>query len=104
MRTNHLSALILFILSFQLNAFVHQRTPEGQKSVWPNLDDINIFVNGSNSSSISSSTITSISQDAANNWNASTGPNLSISSTTSGAEVGRNDLYFSNNAIFFSVT
>ncbi len=93
--------LILFLLSIDIFAYVHQRTPDGQKSMWPEGSQITLHVNGANSSEIASQEIVAITQDIVDRWNVSDGPNQSVVSSNVALE-GRSDLYFSTNSQFFA--
>lgn len=93
---------ISFFLIQSINAFVHQKTLAGDKFTWPNTSTINLYVNGANSSGISSSSIASRTSESASRWNNSGGPALSVSLVTTGPASGRSDIYFSTDPLFFS--
>lgn len=95
---------ILFLWGHSLLAFVHQRTPSGQKSKWPDGTTVTLHVKGDNSSAIASSTIVSIASSVSSEWNEADAPNITIVNDTSGPRDGQSDLFFSNNSNYFAST
>lgn len=93
-------SFLLFVLSTE--GFVHQKTIIGNEFVWPNTSGIILYVNGANSSGLSSSNIVTRVNESASLWNNSGGPSLSVTSVNSGPIEGRSDIYFSTDPMFFS--
>jgi hypothetical protein len=95
-----LFSFVLFVLSTE--GFVHQKTIIGNEFVWPDTSAITLYVNGANSSGLSSSNIVTRVNESASLWNNSGGPDLSVASVNTGPKEGRSDIYFSTDPIFFS--
>jgi len=98
--------LIFYILSFSSNtfAFVHQKTVNGDSFTWDgsSSEQVNIYVNGTNSSGISEGDILARTIESANEWNQTGGPTINILSTSSGPYNSRNDVYFTSDSSVFS--
>jgi len=96
--------IVLFSQISTIQGFVHQKTLSGKSFVWKKGQAINLYVNPSNSSGISDSSIFSRVSESVSEWNGTGAPSLTQFSTTSSGTPGRNDIYFSNDPIFFSST
>lgn len=97
-----LSFLLILILSKETLSFVHQKTLAGDEFRWPTNATINLYVNGSNSSGISSFDIATRAATSASSWSGSGGPQLQVISTSGNPEPGRSDIYFSTDPNYFS--
>lgn len=98
-------AIIFSGILFGINqsfAFVHQKTLAGDEFRWPSNATINLYVNGANSSGISSFDIATRAASSASSWSESGGPALQVISTTGAPQDGRSDVYFSTDPTFFS--
>jgi len=95
---------LFFLFSFchSLHSFVPQKTIIGESFTWETNRNLEVFLNPSNSSAISDNNVIIRTQSSAAQWNSAEGPSLQVRSTTSSPQPGRNDIYFSNSAAFFS--
>lgn len=102
-----MKSVLLILFLFQISTtqgFVHQKTLSGKSFIWKKGQEISLYVNPSNSSGISDSNILSRVSESISQWNSTGAPGLNQFSTTAASLSGRNDIYFSNDPIFFSST
>lgn len=93
---------IFFFNQLVVNAFVHQKSPTGGNLKWPSNKNILLYVDSSNSSSISSEIILDHVSDSISQWSDSgKGPLIQVVPTNTNLN-GRSDVYFTNNQLFFS--
>jgi len=94
----------IFFCIQETQAFVHQKTVDGESFTWAgaNTDNVFVYVNGDNSSGIDTADIVSRTLDSANEWNQTGGPNIIVRSTSTAARDARNDVYFTNDSSIFS--
>ena len=96
--------LISIISSVETFAFVHQKTVDGESFTWggSSTDNVNIYVNGDNSSGIPNNDIISHALQSASEWNQTGGPNILVRSWSTGPRDAQNDVYFTNDSSMFS--
>lgn len=105
MKVRELLLISLLLLSSKESlSFVHQKTLAGDKFRWPTNATINLYVNGANSSGISSFDIATRAATSASSWSESGGPLLQVISTSGNPLPGRSDVYFSTDPNYFSST
>ncbi|MBI2521601.1 MAG: matrixin family metalloprotease [Bdellovibrio sp.] len=86
-----------------MQAFVPSKDIYGRNLSWrTNISAINIYLNAQNSYGISNSDVKNAVLGASTTWGQYLPMSLQVYETTSAPSTGRNDIYFSNNSMFFS--
>ena len=98
------SLLFLCLISFELKAYVHNQTRSGIPIHWDlsTSTQIEVFVNGTNSISISPTQVQSISQDAVNSWNDHSKISMRKNEGAGTNQEGLNEVYFSSDPSVFN--
>ncbi len=103
MKINSSFALILFIFSIKLQAYLTSITNSETQIKWNQAStSINLYVNSSNSQSISTSSLNSIASSSMAQWNHISGVSLNYGSTIGTGQEGLNELYFTNDPSVFN--
>jgi len=95
--------IVLFSINREAYSFVPTKNSSGKNLKWPkNITSIPIYINTSNPFSLTSSEVKSIAANSVASWDENVGPSIALYETSSASSSGQNDIFFTNNTLYFA--
>lgn len=99
------SIIIIIIYSQSIFAYVHNQTISGINVHWPaSVNVVDVYVNSQNATGLPEADVQAIADSSINQWNGTSRLSLRKNTTTGKNQINLNEIYFSNDPVFFGGT